>query len=57
MGRTPAGLVLAGDASMLSVMLSIEGGIVRHLTPREVGRWRGRLIEKCLSHQHLRSFS
>ena len=33
--------------SMLSVMLSIGGGIVRHFTSYHVGRWRGRQVEKC----------
>jgi hypothetical protein len=33
---------------MLSVVLSIGGGMVRHFTSFDVGRWRGRLGEKCL---------
>lgn len=32
---------------MLSVVLSIGGGIVRHFTSFEVGRWKGRLVNKC----------
>jgi hypothetical protein len=32
---------------MLSVVLSIGGGIVRHFTSYDVGRWQVRLVAKC----------
>jgi hypothetical protein len=32
---------------MLSVVLSVGGGSIRHFTSFGVGRWRGRLVDKC----------
>jgi hypothetical protein len=48
--RTPAALVIStaavAEQAVLSVVLSVGGGIVRHSRSLDVGRWRGRLVRK-----------
>jgi hypothetical protein len=40
-------LTLPSRSFVLSVVLSIGGGIARHFTSYDVGRWEGRLVLKC----------
>jgi hypothetical protein len=44
---TSIGVDQSPSGSVLSLVMSVGGGMVRHFTSFDVGRWQGRLVEKC----------